>query len=76
MQNVSEYIARQKKPPTIQFIVPIDDSRRIELTRAGLEVLPNGTIFINKPEYIYRVVGILNDSINFCTNDDNFKRNI
>ena len=65
-----------RKRPTIQFIVPIDDSRRIELTRAGLEVLPNGTIFIDKPEYIYRVVGILNDSINFCTNDDNFKRNI
>ena len=65
-----------RKRPTIQFIVPVDDSRRIELTRAGLEVLPNGTIFINKPEYIYRVVGILNDSINFCTNDDNFKHNI
>ncbi len=65
-----------RKRPTIQFIVPVDDSRRIELTRAGLEVLPNGTIFIDKPEYIYRVVGILNDSINFCTNDDNFKRNI
>ena len=65
-----------RKRPTIQFIVPIDDSRRIELTRAGLEVLPNGTLFIDKPEYIYRVVGILNDSINFCTNDDNFKRNI
>ncbi|WP_141689953.1 hypothetical protein [Acinetobacter celticus] len=73
---MSEYIARQKKPPKIQFIVPVDDSRRIELTRADLEVLPNGTIFIYKPEYIYRVVGILNDSINFCTNDDNFKRNI
>ena len=65
-----------RKRPTIQFIGPIDDSRRIELTRAGLEVLPNGTIFIDKPEYIYRVVGILNDSINFCTNDDNFKHNI
>ena len=65
-----------RKRPTIQFIVPVDDSRRIELTRAGLEVLPNGTIFIDKPEYIYRVVGILNDSINFCTNDDNFKHNI
>lgn len=65
-----------RKRPTIQFIVPIDEARRIELTRAGLEIQPNGVIFLDKPEYIYRAVGILNDSIEFCINDDNFKRNI
>ena len=63
-----------RKRPTIQFIVPVDDHRKNELTRAGLEVQPNGLIFIDKPDYLYRMVGILNDSLNFCINDENFKR--
>jgi hypothetical protein len=34
-----------RKRHTIQFIVPMDDSRRKELERAGLEVQGNGQIF-------------------------------
>lgn len=63
-----------RKRPTVQFIVPIDDQRRIELDRAGLEVLTNGQIYLDKPEHIYRAVGILKDCLNFCSNDENFKR--
>ncbi len=63
-----------RKRPTIQFIVPIDEQRKIELNRAGLEVLSNGQIYLDKPEYIYRAVGILNDCLAYCSNDDNFKR--
>lgn len=64
-----------RKRPTIQFAVPIDEARKIELIRAGLEVQQNGSIFIDKPEYLYRMVGILNDAYSFCINDENFKRN-
>lgn len=63
-----------RKRHTIQFIVPMDDSRRKELERAGLEVQSNGQIFLEKPEHIYRMVGILRDSLEHCRNDDNFKR--
>lgn len=63
-----------RKRPTIQFNVEINEQRRIELSRAGLEVLPNGLIFLDKPEHIYRAVGILQDCIDYCSNDDNFKR--
>lgn len=63
-----------RKRPTIQFIVPIDESRALELTRAGLEVQPNGIIFLDKPEHIYRAVGILNDALEYCLNDEHFKR--
>lgn len=63
-----------RKRPTISFIVPVDDSRKLELERAGLEVQNNGAIFIEKPEHIYRMVGILRDSLNYCINDENFKR--
>lgn len=63
-----------RKRPTIQFIVPIDEQRKIELSRSGLEIQANGSIFLDKPEYIYRAVGILKDSLEYCVNDDNFKR--
>ena len=65
-----------RKRPTIQFIVPLDDTKRNELARAGLEVQANGQIFLDKPEYIYRTVGLLNDAIEYCMNDENFKRNV
>ena len=65
-----------RKRPTVQFIVPIDDQRRVELDRAGLEVLNNGQIYLDKPEHIYRAVGILKDCLNFCSNDENFKRSV
>lgn len=63
-----------RKRPTIQFVVPIDHTRRSELERAGLEVQANGSVFLDKPEYIYRVVGILRDCLEYCIDDDNFKR--
>ena len=63
-----------RKRPTIQFNVSIDEARKTELERAGLEVQNNGQIFIEKPEHIYRMVGILRDSLEHCVNDENFKR--
>nr|WP_298890488.1 type I restriction endonuclease [uncultured Acinetobacter sp.] len=63
-----------RKRPTIQFIVPVDNIRRNELERAGLEVQNNGQIFLEKPEHVYRMVGILRDSLVYCINDENFKR--
>lgn len=65
-----------RKRHTIQFIVPMDDSRRKELERAGLEVQGNGQIFLEKPEHIYRMVGILRDSLEHCMSDENFKRSV
>ncbi|AOA58299.1 type I restriction endonuclease [Acinetobacter larvae] len=63
-----------RKRPTIHFNIPIDQIKRSELDRAGLEVQANGSIFLDKPEYIYRAVGILRDSLEYCMNDENFKR--
>ena len=63
-----------RKRPTIQFIVPMDEHRKLELSRAGLEVQTNGQVFLDKPEHIYRAVGILKDCLEYCSNDENFKR--
>lgn len=64
-----------RKRPTIQFNINIDDQRKLELLRAGLDVLSNGQVYLDKPEHIYRAVGILKDCLDYCTNDENFKRN-
>lgn len=64
-----------RKRHTIQFIIPIDSIRQSEIERAGLEIAnSNGTIYLERPEYILRIVGIIRDSLEFCKNDDNFKR--
>lgn len=63
-----------RKRPTIQFIVAIDEQRKLELSRAGLEVQANGQVFLDKPEHIYRAVGILKNCLDYCRNDENFKR--
>lgn len=65
-----------RKRHTIQFIVPMNESRRKELERAGVEVQSNGQAFLEKPEHIYRMVGILKDSLEYCMNDENFKRSV
>ena len=63
-----------RRRPTIQFNINIDDQRKLELLRAGLEVLTNGQVYLDKPEHIYRAVGILKDCLDYCCDDENFKR--
>src|SRR5690606_28026777 len=62
-----------RKRPTIQFNVSIDESRKAELERAGLELQNNGQIFIEKPEHIFRMVGILRNRLDHSMNDESFK---
>lgn len=63
-----------KKRPHIQLIVPLTDSHRNEVRRAGLEIESNDLIHIAKPENLYRLSGLLADCLAFCVNDDNFRR--
>ena len=62
-----------KKFPTIEPCVPITPERSSEIARAGLELLPSGQIRIAKPEYIYRLAGLLFDCYEYARNDDNFR---
>lgn len=64
-----------RKRHTIQFIVPIDATRQSEIERAGLTMANNsGVVYLEKPEHILRIIGILRDSLAFCKSDENFKR--
>ncbi|MBV6306520.1 type I restriction enzyme HsdR N-terminal domain-containing protein [Candidimonas humi] len=63
-----------KKHPTIQFIVPLTDVHRAEVARAGLQTGTSDQILLDKPENLYRLVGIVGDALAYCKNNENFRR--
>ena len=62
-----------KKIPTIEFCVPMTPERSAEIARAGLELSQSGQIKLAKPEYIYRLAGLLFDCYEYAKNDENFR---
>lgn len=74
--RVNRWIFRyrgDRKNPTIELCVPITSERESEIQRSGLEILASKQIVLDKPEYLYRIVGILFDCYEYCTNDENFR---
>lgn len=63
-----------KKHPAMQFIAPLTDARRAEITRAGLQIGTSDHILLDKPENLYRLVGIVSDALAYCKDDENFRR--
>lgn len=63
-----------KKHPTVQFIVPLSSTHHAEINRAGLKISANDRVLLDKPENLYRLVGILGDALAYCKNEENFKR--
>lgn len=63
-----------KQRPAIQFHVPLTDLHRAEIKRAMLEIGAGDTIFLETPAHLMRLPGPLMDSLEFCKNDENFKR--
>jgi hypothetical protein len=63
-----------KKQPTIQFIVPITNVRRVEIKRAGLSFASNDHVYLEKPDHLIRIMSVLMDCLRYCQNDDNFRK--
>lgn len=63
-----------RRRSTIQFIEPLTDGHISEIERAGLEVNASGQIFIEKPENLYRISGLVRDALEYCKDDENFRR--
>lgn len=63
-----------RRRPTLQFIEPLTDSHLHEIERAGLEVNGSGQIFLEKPENLYRIAGLVRDALEYCKDDENFRR--
>lgn len=63
-----------KARPNIAFCLPLSDSHKAEIKRAKLELGAGDTILIDKPEHLLRLAGLLNDALEYCKDDNNFKR--
>ncbi len=63
-----------RRQPTVQFIMPINETHRLEIARSGLEIAAGDTLVLDSPEDLMRVPGLLFDALAYCQNDENFKR--
>ncbi len=63
-----------KKRPTVKFIEPLTTELIAEVERAGLSISSGEQIILDKPENLYRLAGLVRQAIEYCKNDDNFKR--
>lgn len=63
-----------KKQPSVGFCMTLTAEHKAEIKRAKLELAPNDTINIDRPDQLLRLPGLLDDALAFCRNDDNFKR--
>lgn len=65
-----------RRRPTVQFIEPITEALKAEVLRAGLQLGTGNQIVLDKPENLYRLAGLLRQALEYCKNDDNFKRSV
>ncbi|OTA21065.1 type I restriction enzyme R protein [Xenorhabdus beddingii] len=63
----------KKNKPYIQIPIELTDILANEVNRAGLSA-NNSRIFIEAPEDILRITGIILDAFEFVKNDDNFRK--
>lgn len=63
-----------RRRSTMQFIEPLTEEHIREIERAGLEVNSSGQIFLEKPENLYRIAGLVRDALEYCKDDENFRR--
>lgn len=60
--------------PRIQVCVALTEERKREVARAGLQLGPADTILVSQPEHLMRIPGIIFDALEYCRDDNNFKR--
>ena len=63
-----------KGTPTISFNIPMTLERTKQIARSGLHVQQNNNIVITKPEHLMKLSNILVDALEYCQDDNNFKR--
>lgn len=63
-----------RKQPGIQVCVELTADRKREIARAGLDVGSNDVISLPSPEHLMRLAGIVFDSLDYCRNDENFRK--
>ena len=62
-----------KQRPSVSFPIELSEADVKSIERSGLE-MAGSQVVIDTPENILRLSGIVRDSFEFCSNDENFKR--
>lgn len=62
-----------KQRPSIVIPIDLTEEHQREIQRAGLELSGN-QIILDYPENILRISGLIRDSLEYCTNDENFRK--
>lgn len=70
---IVRYVGDKKK---LQVFFPIEltEQHKAVVSKCGLEFGAGGSIIIDKPESIMRLSGVIFDSMAYCQDDNNFKR--
>ena len=63
-----------KKKPTVHFGIDLTEKHKQEIARSGLILEPNDHINLPDPSDIMRLTGLCFDALEYCQNDENFKR--
>ncbi|HHH4576949.1 TPA: type I restriction endonuclease subunit R, partial [Klebsiella michiganensis] len=63
----------KKNRSSIQLPIDISEITGNEIKRAGLE-FDNNRIFIDNPEDVLRISGLILDSLQYVQNDENFRK--
>lgn len=67
------YVCDRAKP-LVYFNGTITEQHKAQAVKRGLELGAGNSIVLIKPEYLMKLGGLLNDSLAFCQDDNNFKR--
>lgn len=70
---ILRYVCDRAKP-LVYFSAPLSEAYKVEAIKRGLELGSGNSIVLMKPEYLMKLGGLLNDSLAFCQDDNNFKR--
>jgi hypothetical protein len=62
-----------RKRPTIQFRMKLTESHKAEITRAGLELNTGDVIYLDSPDHLMYLPGLVLDALGYCRDDNNFK---
>lgn len=70
---ILRYVGDRAKPQ-VYFNAPLTDQHKAQAVKRGLELGASNSIIIMKPEHLMKLAGLINESLAFCQDDNNFKR--
>ena len=67
------YISDRAKP-LVYFPIELTEAHKETINKRGLESGPSGSVVLDRPESIMKLSGIVFNALEYCSNDDNFRK--